>query len=97
MSQLDWKQDRLEQLERTVLELGTELYRLKNEIGSARSAHNHFLEVMKGLKMILDEKGLISLEDFENAVDLGNAISGGSNHHEYSSHEDHDLVKKTSH
>ena len=95
MSSFDWKQDRLEQLERTVLELGTELYRLRSEVGNAKTSHENFLEIIKGLKLILDEKGLIAREDFENAVELGNAIAGGAS--ESGLYEEIDKIKKTSH
>lgn len=96
MSNIDWKQDRVEQLERTVLELGTELYRLRSEISSVKNSHENFLEVMKGLKLILDEKGLISLDDFENAVDLGNALSQNLSY-EQNIHDELNKIKKSSH
>ena len=61
------KVDRLQQLERTVLELGTELFRMKTDVNSLRGFNSNFVEIMKGLQHILDEKGLISLEDFEGS------------------------------
>lgn len=94
MNNFEWKHDRIEQLERTVLELGTEIYRLRSEVGAAKNSHENFLEIIKGLKLILDEKGLISVEDFENAVELGNAISGS---YEPILHDEIEKIKKTSH
>jgi hypothetical protein len=61
-------------LEASVLELGTELYRLRAEFESIREFRDQFIGVMKGLKHILDEKGLINLEDFEAAVALGEVL-----------------------
>ena len=69
-------QEAQDKLERSVLDLGAELFHLKNEIYALKNAQHTFLEVLHGLKMILDEKGLINIEDFESAVELGQALSG---------------------
>lgn len=66
---------RMHQLENTVLELGTEMYKLRHQISSLSDFQEKFVGTMKGLKQILDEKGLITVEDFEAAVELGEAIS----------------------
>lgn len=66
---------RLEQLEHSLLELGTEVFRLKNEMTTLTQYHESFVDIVKGLKAILDEKGLISRDDFDAAIDLGNAIN----------------------
>ncbi len=62
---------RIEQLERTVLELGTEIFKLRSQITDLSKFHDQFLKTMKGLKIILDDKGLITTDDFETAIDLG--------------------------
>ncbi len=88
--------EKIEQLERTVLELGTEIFRLKTEISSLKGYHENFVDIVEGLKKILDEKGLISHEDFDAAIDLGNAISMSSQV-VYGLDSDLDKIKKTSH
>lgn len=65
---------RMDMLERAVLELGTELYNLKGSILKSAESHEQFLSIIKGLKQLLDEKGLITLEDFDAAVQLGQAL-----------------------
>lgn len=62
---------RIEQLERTILELGTEIFKLRSHISDLAKFEDRFLKTMRGLKIILDDKGLINCEDFETALDLG--------------------------
>ena len=63
--------DKLNRLESTILELGTELFRLRNDLEQMHDFRDQFVGVMKGLKHMLDEKGLITLEDFDAAIDFG--------------------------
>ena len=86
----------LEKLERSILDLGAELFHLKNEVYSLRNAHHTFLDVLHGLKMILDEKGLITTDDFDSAVELGQAISG-LNSYEAIIEAEQQRFKKSSH
>lgn len=67
-------QGRLEMLERTVLELGAELYNVKGKMAKHQDTYQHMLGIMKGLKHLLDEKGMISIEDFDAAIELGEAL-----------------------
>jgi hypothetical protein len=89
--------EKLQQLERTILDLGSELYRLKSEISTVKGYHENFVDIVDGLKKILDEKGLISLEDFESAVELGQAVNITTNQIDYSIETELERVKKTSH
>ena len=89
--------ERLEQLERTLLELGTEMFKTKNEVLSIRDYHEKFVKIVDGLKKILDEKGLITTEDFENAVDLGEAISMNAHSVDSSIELELEKLKKASH
>lgn len=90
--------ERIFQLERALLELGTELSQMRTEIVALRGTNNHFIEVMKGLKNILDEKGLITCEDFDNAIELGQAIaSTRSPAYDFSLEEELNRLKKSSH
>lgn len=65
---------KLELLERTVLELGAELFTMKGMVAKSRESYEQFLTTMRGLKQLLDEKGLITPEDFDTAVQLGAAL-----------------------
>lgn len=90
-------EDRINQLERTLLELGTEVFRVKTELSSIKDTNENFIEVMKGLKALLDEKGVISSDDFENAVDLGQALLLPTTPIESPFEDELERIKKTSH
>lgn len=89
--------NKLELLERTVLELGAELFRIKTELSDVRQFHQQFVSTVKGLKELLDEKGMIHSEDFEAAVELGNAISVDSPQTDPAFDVELEKLKKTSH
>jgi hypothetical protein len=89
--------DKLEMLERAVMELGGEVYSLKGTIEKSRTSHDNFLQIVKGLKQLLDEKGLITLEDFEAAVELGEAVERFSSHAEHAAHHELEKLKKSGH
>ena len=83
----------LEKLEQTLLDIGVEVFRLKNDIAQMKSGHERFIKVINGLRNVLDEKGLICTEDFETAVDLSELLSN-----QPSSLSDTDmLLKKSGH
>ncbi len=92
------EKERMQQLERTVLELGTEIYRMKSDVGALRNYHEKFIEIVDGLKKILDDKGLINHEDFDAAIELGNALSlKGTGFFDPSADLEIEKIKKTSH
>ena len=92
------EKERIYQLERTILELGTEVYRIKGDVGSLKNYHEKFIEIVDGLKKILDEKGLINTEDFDAAVELGNALSlKGTGSFDPSVELEIEKIKKISH
>ena len=64
------KIDRIDQLETTILDLGAQLYQIRYDLQTAKKSSSHFLDVIKGLRMVLDEKGLITSDDFDTAVEL---------------------------
>jgi len=67
--------DRVNLLEHTVMELGTEMYKLKAEVKSINDFSQKMIRALTGLKAILDEKGVISSEDFETAVELNDVMT----------------------
>jgi prefoldin subunit 5 len=69
------RKDKLDQLERTILELGAEIFRLKSELTDIKSSHSKFHTTIKGLKDILDDKGIIMSEDFEASVEVNSMMS----------------------
>ena len=78
---------KMDLLERTVLELGTELFNLKGMVAKTQESHEQFVTIMKGLKQLLDEKGLITRDDFDAAVELGQALELFNNPYEDMQHE----------
>ncbi len=61
---------KLDHLERTVLEHGTEIYRVRHRMDLIEKENSYYQEVFICLRKMLDEKGMISLEDFDEAVHL---------------------------
>lgn len=66
---------KLDHLERTVLELGTEIYRIKHRMDLIDQDNNHYQQIFLSLRKILDEKGVIALEDFDEAVALDRILA----------------------
>ncbi len=91
----DVEKARMDMLERTVLELGTELYNMKGQVLKNREAHVQFVALIKGLKTLLDEKGLITPDDFDSAVELGQVTERINNPDH--GHSDLDKPKKSGH
>ncbi len=89
---------RMDLLERTVMELGSELYAMRSAQEKNRAGHDQFLSILKGLKQLLDEKGLITHEDFDAAVELGEAIERFNTQNETAQiHAQHEKAKKAGH
>ena len=61
---------KIHQLENTLMELGTEMFRLKHQISDMQNLQTQFVRTLNGLKGVLDEKGVITSDDFDLAVDL---------------------------
>lgn len=91
-------EEKIDQLERAMLELGTEIFRLKSEVNTVQSANSNILEVMNGLKQLLDEQGVINSDDFDNAVNLGEAINlSATTSIDHNFEDEIEKIKKTSH
>jgi regulator of replication initiation timing len=61
-------QSKIEHLERTILELGAQVYRTKHQVDELMRMNAGYLEVFASLKKLLDDRGVISADDFEDAV-----------------------------
>ena len=61
---------KLEHLERTILELGAEVFQVKHRIDEVEKANNQYQQIFSSLKKLLDEKGIVSADEFEEIVDL---------------------------
>jgi regulator of replication initiation timing len=59
--------NRIDQLEYTVMELGTEIFRLKSQISEMSSVQENMSKTLKNLKDVLDDKGVICEDDFDAA------------------------------
>jgi hypothetical protein len=66
--------DRIEQLEYTVMELGTELYKAKSEMQQISKVQRATLASLKGLRNVLDSKGVIDKDDIEIEIELTRLI-----------------------
>lgn len=66
--------DRVDQLEYTVMELGAEMFRLKQELLHITNVKDNMFSILKKLQFILDEKGIIDSEEFDIATDLQQLI-----------------------
>ena len=64
----------MKMLEHTIMELGVELYGMRDKVQGAKRSTDHVLDILKSLKTLLDDKGLIDREDFEAAVELSQAL-----------------------
>ena len=89
--------DRLGQLEHSLLELGTEMFRLKHQVADLGDFRDRLLGTLNGLKRILDEKWVVSNDDFDAAVELGDVLTQFSGQVDHGSAVEMEILKKTSH
>lgn len=86
---------KIDSLERTVLELGTEIYRVKHRMESVEKENHQLQEILVSLRTLLDDKGVISSDDFDDAVALDRIIAkqAGSPTDTFSTSLDSELKK----
>lgn len=60
--------DQIRKLEQSLLDLGAEIFRLRHLCTNLAEQNRVFVKSMKGLQVLLDEKGVVTAEDFETAV-----------------------------
>ena len=61
---------RVDQLENSLLELGTEMFRLKHRLIETNHNQEQIVKSLQALKELLNEKGLVTSEEFDCAADL---------------------------
>lgn len=66
---------KIEHLERTVLELGTEIYRVKHRMDTMERENTYFQDLILSLRSLLDEKGIINTEEFDEAVAIDRILA----------------------
>lgn len=89
--------DKMEMLEQTLLELGGEVFALRSSWQKTKDSQHKLLEIINGLKQLLDDKGLITCEDFDSAVELGAVLETFRNTSEYQSYQELLDLKKIGH
>ena len=55
----------LEKLEFTVMELGAEIFKLRQELTNINQVQENYVSMLSKLKNLLDDKGVICKEDIE--------------------------------
>jgi len=72
--------ERISNLERSILEMGAELFRLKHSVAFLASQNDQLTKLLQDLKEVLNDKGTISADDFTEALgvsDLKDVASAG--------------------
>lgn len=59
-----------DQLELSVMELGSEMYRLKHELVQMKKLQLKVALAIKSMKTVLDEKGFVTADEFELVEEL---------------------------
>jgi len=72
--------NRIDLLERSIMEIGADLITVKSSLNKYKKSHTHLLQIFKGLKQLLDEKGLVTLDDFDAAVEIGEVLEHFNTH-----------------
>ncbi len=66
---------KLDHLERTILELGAEIFQVKHRVDEVERSNTQYQQIFSSLKKLLDDKGIISSEDFDEIVDLDKILN----------------------
>jgi regulator of replication initiation timing len=84
----------MDQLEYTVMELGAEMFRLKQEISQMTQVKDNLTKAFRKLQDVLDEKGIIDNEEFDialNMQDIFNPLADGLDDEEDDTPGKHEL------
>ena len=58
----------LQELERSLVELGAEVFKLRHEMAEMRDFHACVVETLNGLRLLLEDKGALTLADLDAAA-----------------------------
>ena len=89
--------DKIGSLEMSLLELGAELYRLKERVAHLTESNDEQLRTMGSLKTLLEEKGLITIEDLEMLMTLNRTEEGAEAFDEGEFNKDLMITKREFH
>ena len=70
--------ERQSEIEISMMELGVEVFRLKNEMKEYIKIQKEIILGLKGLKSLLDEKGIIDPEELDAQIDLNQILEAMS-------------------
>lgn len=90
------RRDKVDQLERTILELGAEIFRLKTELSELKTNYSEIEGSIKGLREYLDDKGIIMNEDFETTVQV-NRMLALDHENDHQTNQEMERLKKSVH
>ena len=68
--------NKIQHLECTLMDLGTEMFRIKNQLTEMQHRQHRFSQIIEGLRAVLDERGVIEADEFDLAVDLSGIGEG---------------------
>jgi regulator of replication initiation timing len=68
--------EKLRLVQRSLLDLGSQVFRLRQKVQDVKDFNEEFVKAMDALKNLLDEKDVISKEEFESTVDLRAIMRG---------------------
>ena len=58
----------MSKLEQSLVELGAEVFKLRHEMAEMRDFHACVVETLNGLRLLLEDKGAITLADLDAAA-----------------------------
>jgi hypothetical protein len=86
--------DQIDLLEKTILDLGTEVYRLKHALVSMTLRQQAINKLIDGLRNMLDEKGLITNEEVEEAALTKDLLDTRTAHTDFDTEQERLYTKK---
>lgn len=57
--------NKLNSLEQTIMELGTEIYRLRSDLTVLKEDSDKYRALLGTIKRVLDDKDIVTIEDFD--------------------------------
>ena len=89
--------EKIQMLERSLLELGTEIFYLRSQVKDMSQFHSSYIKTMQNLRNLMDEKGVIDRIDFEASVDFDELAKNAKEPLEMDDPFQEDKNKKYSH